>query len=496
MLIICSPYWYYLVIFLAALSYAQTINPFLQQQFSDGSNWFNYGYHGRMHDCGMLPPKTDFESTGKYLYDASRFMPEATGLFENVNENIHDQRNFQSNFAWNPAVFSQQSFLQPFLPLVSKYFGNGYLYQQRDTKPPLQWQNRNSDFSFRSNFQVCDKEGMPSSIDLGSADRTVHDSSASADETPELFERLDENILNQHNLQFNTPLNPAEQAQQPLLQPSLWQVPECTVNEYFSQHTDHGNFGGEPVFAQRFLQPADASRVVAADGGLVSNTLEHFYPNLNYGNNEEYGDIAGRGHNTACDSNVADGTSFVGHRGLISEPCSNSGGFYPEASSHYAIQPGQSSLPIKKRRSTAISPTIQTDLPHKHAYIHTGIRPYNSDRCSAEFYRADHLKAYRGCEQRQGEQSVAGIMELCDQQEVVQTDDVVEVTTVPTERQQYSCHWSGHTLKFTRIRDPDRHIKSHASNSTHLCIQCNETFVMKTNLNRHLRKMHPRQFQR
>lgn len=104
--------------------------------------------------------------------------------------------------------------------------------------PPLQFPIRDSDNSFRSNYQILNKEETAPSFGLGSADKYVHDSSTSADETPEFLGRFDENILSQQNLQFSTVLNPAEPARHPFPQPSLWQVPEFTGNGYWSQQTD------------------------------------------------------------------------------------------------------------------------------------------------------------------------------------------------------------------------------------------------------------------
>lgn len=92
-----------------------------------------------------------------------------------------------------------------------------------------------SDNSFRPNYQekVFDND----MTDMQSASEYVYDVSRSA-KAPEFFERVDVNTFNQRNLQFNTALNLEVPSQQSSLQPSLWQVPECTEKGYWSQQTD------------------------------------------------------------------------------------------------------------------------------------------------------------------------------------------------------------------------------------------------------------------
>lgn len=85
-----------------------------------------------MYNDGMLPKETDFKSIGKCMYDASRFVSEPKGLFENVNENVGDQHSLPFNVPWNPAVPASQSFLQPSLCQAEECARNGFWCQETD----------------------------------------------------------------------------------------------------------------------------------------------------------------------------------------------------------------------------------------------------------------------------------------------------------------------------------------------------------------------------
>lgn len=104
----------------------------------------------------------------------------------------------------------------------------------------FQWQDGDSDNSFLSDYlgKVFDDGMLLLGTNLGSAGEYGDEGSRFVGEAPELFEELNENILNQHNLQFNTSLNPSVPAQQLFLQPSIWEVPECTENGYWSLDTN------------------------------------------------------------------------------------------------------------------------------------------------------------------------------------------------------------------------------------------------------------------
>lgn len=122
------------------------------------------------------------------------------------------------------------------------------------------------------------------------------------------------------------------------------------------------NLEDYPLFTYGFSQPANASQIVT-DG--ASNTMNRFYRNFDYGNNEGYGNSGSYGHNAACGSDAAGGTSCVGHGSLISEPPSNSSGFYPGANSYYISQPGQSSFSINSQPLAEIAPQVRTKLPQQ-----------------------------------------------------------------------------------------------------------------------------------
>lgn len=77
----------------------------------------------------MLPPETDLEPKGQYLYDISRFVTEATGSFEKDTENICYHYDPQSNVAWNAVVPPLQPFLRPSLCQAPEYAENGYWRQ-------------------------------------------------------------------------------------------------------------------------------------------------------------------------------------------------------------------------------------------------------------------------------------------------------------------------------------------------------------------------------
>lgn len=108
------------------------INPYFQQQYSDGTSWVNYDYLERMYDDEMLPPEADLESLDNYMHDASRFVPEAAGFFENVNENIPGVHSLQSDIPRNPEVPASRQFFQPSLCQTAKYSGNERWYQETD----------------------------------------------------------------------------------------------------------------------------------------------------------------------------------------------------------------------------------------------------------------------------------------------------------------------------------------------------------------------------
>lgn len=75
---------------------------------------------------------------------------------------------------------------------------------------------------------------LPSETDLESADIYTYDASGFMSLASSSVEKLNENILDQHNLQANVfwdPILPEEE-------PSMCQVPQYAANEYCRQQTD------------------------------------------------------------------------------------------------------------------------------------------------------------------------------------------------------------------------------------------------------------------
>lgn len=106
------------------------------------------------------------------------------------------------------------------------------------------------------------------------------------------------------------------------------------------------------MFNRGFSQSTDASRIVTADSGLNSSTVNSFYRRLNYSNNEVYVDNGNHIENMAYSYHGGDGPGCVGSS-------------YPEVNSSYTAQAGQRSITVKARPSTLLPPKVRTDLPRR-----------------------------------------------------------------------------------------------------------------------------------
>lgn len=108
--------------------------------------------------------------------------------------------------------------------------------------PYFQWQDGGGNNYFQSDYQSDYHGGMLGEgalpTDTEATSKYTHDILRTATEAPGLFDKVNENFFNFHNLHSFTDLNPAAPAQQPFLQPSLCQVLEWIGVGYRCQQPD------------------------------------------------------------------------------------------------------------------------------------------------------------------------------------------------------------------------------------------------------------------